>query len=92
MKIVFYSLYGTFGLLGLYFVASSLFGHFSLGKVSQPAAKSALILAGAAGAALLYWAYQLGELQSRPLAGSGAVLLAFLAFQAILVIARLTLG
>ena len=45
-----------------------------------------------AGSGVLYWAYRLGEVQGRWLAGFGAVLLAVLAFQLVMVAGRLALG
>ncbi|HEY3440125.1 MAG TPA: hypothetical protein VGK29_05215 [Paludibaculum sp.] len=92
MKILFYILYGFFGLLGAYFVLSSLAGRMSLGDASQLSAKAVLVIAAFAGGGALYWAYQLGELQGRWLPGIGAVLLAVVAFQLVIVIGRIALG
>ena len=92
MKIAFYILYGFFGILGLYFVLSSLLGRTSLGEADQVTAKLIVMAACTAGAGMLYWAYQLGELQGRWLAGSGAVLLAVLSFQLVIVIGRIAFG
>lgn len=92
MKLLFYILYGFFGLMGVYFVLSSLAGRFSLGGASQISAKAVLVIAALAGGAILYWAYQLGELQGRWLPAIGVVLLAVVAFQLVVVIGRITLG
>lgn len=92
MKVVFYILYGCFGLLGAYFVLSSLAGRMTLGNAGQMAAKSILLVATAAGCGLLYWAYQLGEVQGRWLPGIGAVVLAVVAFQIVIVIGNIALG
>jgi len=92
VKILFYILYGFFGLLGAYFVLSSLAGRFSLGAASQLSAKAVLLVAALAGGGMLYWAYQLGELQGRWLPAIGMVLLAVAAFQLVVVIGRITLG
>ncbi len=59
MRILFYLLFGAFGMLGMYFVLSSLFGYGSVG------AKVFLLGGAAVGGAVLYWAYQLGEQQAR---------------------------
>jgi hypothetical protein len=92
MKIVFYALYGFFGLLGAYFVLSSLLGRLTFGGANQLTAKLVLLAASAAGGGLLYWAYQLGELQGRWLPGIGVVVLAVVAFQIVMVIGRVAFG
>lgn len=91
MKILFYILYGFFALLGLYFVISSFTGHFTLGRGSQGASKVVLLIGALTGGATLYWAYQLGEVQGRGLAGVGAVLLAVVAFQLPIVLGSILL-
>ena len=92
MKVLFYILYGFFALLGAYFVVTSIAGRFSLGGASQSSAKAVLAAAAIAGGGILYWAYQLGELQGRWLPAIGVVLLAVVAFQLVVVIGRITLG
>ena len=92
MKIVFYILYGFFGLLGAYFVLSSLAGRITLGNAGQLSAKSVLLVAATAGGGLLYWAYLLGEVQGRWLPGAGAVVLAVVAFSLVMVAGRIALG
>ncbi len=92
MKIAFYVLYGFFGLLGAYFVLSSLFGRLTFGSANQLTAKAVLLAATAAGGGLLYWAYQLGEVQARWLPGIGVVVLAVVAFQIVMVGGRLLFG
>jgi putative effector of murein hydrolase len=91
-KILYYVLFGFIGLLGVYYVGSSLFGRFSLWSASPFVARLILIVAAIAAARILYWAYQLGETQQRWLAGAGAVILALLAFQGILLLGAITLG
>jgi hypothetical protein len=82
MRILYYFLFGAFGLLGLWFVMTSLLGHFSLASgAPQWYAKSFLMVGAAIGAGLLYWAYRLGEVQQHWGKGTGAVLCAVLAFQ-----------
>jgi hypothetical protein len=92
VKIPFYVLFGTAAALGGYFFVSSVLGGLSLGGASALAAKGVLLVAAVAGSGVLYWAYRLGEVQGRWLAGFGAVLLAVLAFQAVMVAGRLALG
>jgi hypothetical protein len=87
MRDLFYSLFGVFGFLGLYFVLSSLFGSFHLGGLHPALSKLALIAGSAAGIRLLYWAYELGELQQRFGAACGVVLAAVVSFQLIQVVA-----
>jgi hypothetical protein len=89
MKIVFYVLYGFFALLGAYFALSSLFGRLTFGSANRMTAKAVLLLASAAGGGSLYWAYQLGELQGRWVAGIGVVVLAVVAFQIVMVAGRI---
>ena len=81
MRSLFYFLYGAFGLLGVSFVLSSLFGYGLVG------AKLFLLGGAMVGGAVLYWAYQLGEQQARWGAGAGAVGLAVVAFQLTQVVA-----
>lgn len=92
VKILYYVLYGGFGLLGSYFVLTSLLGRLTFGSASQPAAKCVLLVAAAAGGGLLYWAYALGEQQGRWGAGVGAVALAVVAFSVIMTLGRIALG
>jgi len=87
MRIAYYVLFGAFGLLGAWFVVSSLFGSFSLGTTPPAFARVSWLLGAVASIALLYWAYLLGETQQRWGAGIGAIVLAVLAFQAVQVLA-----
>jgi hypothetical protein len=89
MRDLFYSLFGIFGFLGLYFVLSSIFGSYHLGSLHPALSKLVLILGSIAGIRLLYWAYELGELQQRFGAACGAVLAAVVTFQLIQVAAML---
>ena len=92
MKITFYVLFGTAAALGGYFLVSSVLGGLSLGGASALAAKGVLLVAALAGAGVLYWAYRLGEVEGRWGAGLGAVIVAVLAFQAVMVAGRVALG
>jgi hypothetical protein len=92
MKLVFYALFGCIGLLGAYFVLSGVGGRVTFGSASQPVAKAVVLVAAAIGGGLLYWAYQLGEVQGRHLPGIGVVVLALVAFQLVMVIGRIALG
>lgn len=83
MRVAFYVLYGFFGLLGAYFVLTSLLGRYSLAGAPPVVARLVLLAGALAGGALLHWAYRLGEVQGRWGAGAGAVLLAVVAFQAV---------
>lgn len=91
MKILYYILFGFFGLLGAYFVLTSLLGRFNLWDANPLQAKIVLLIAAAVAARLLYWAYQLGEQQSRWGAGISVVLLAVVVFQAIIFLGALAL-
>ena len=91
MKILYYILFGLFGLLGAYFVLSSLIGRFNLWDANPLYAKMVLFIAAIVAARLLYWAYQLGEQQSRWGAGAGVILLAVVVFQAIIFLGALVL-
>jgi hypothetical protein len=86
MKIPFYILYGLFGLLGVWFVASSLVGHYVIDTLPQAVAKSLLLAGAASGGLLLYRAYQVGEVSGRYGAGTGWVLAAVVSFQLIQVL------
>lgn len=92
MKVLYYVLYGIIAILGLYYVGSSLFGRFILWDANPLVAKIVLLAATIVAARLLYWAYQLGDLQNKWLAGTGAVLLAFLAFQSIILLGAFLFG
>ena len=92
LKVLFYVLFGWIGLLGLYFVLTSLFGHFSLWNAHPLAARLVLVVAAALAARILYWAYELGELQGRLGAGIGVVLLAVVAFQLVMMAGALVFG
>lgn len=92
MKVVYYTLFGFFGLLGAYFVLTSLFGRFNLWDANPVHAKVVLLIAAAVAARLLYQAYLLGEQQGRWGAGLGVVLLAVVVFQAIIFLGALALG
>lgn len=91
MKILYYTLFGVFGLLGAYFVLSSLLGRFNLWDANPLHAKIVLVIATAVAARLLYWAYRLGEEEGRWGAGTGAILLAVVVFQAIILLGALLL-
>ena len=86
MRLIYYLLYGTFGLLGVYFVLTSLLGRYVLGGAPAPMAKLVLLAGAGLGGGLLYWAYRLGEAQGRWAAGAAMVLLAVLGFQAVQVL------
>ena len=92
MKILYYILFGVFGLLGVWFVLSSLFGRFSLWDANPLHAKVVLVLAALVALRLLFGAYQLGEIQNRWGAGVGAVLLAVVVFQAVVFAGALVLS
>jgi hypothetical protein len=78
MRIVFYCMFGVIGLLGVYFVSSSLYGYYQY--------KIALIAGAIVAAKFLHMAYEVGELQQRWAAGCGLVLAALVSFQAIQVV------
>ncbi len=84
MKILYYFIFGIFGLLGAYFVLSSLLGRFNLWDLNALQAKTILAIAALAGVRLLYWAYQLGEVQGKYLQGIAVIILAVLVFQGII--------
>ena len=92
MKVLFYSLFGVFGLLGAYFVISSLFGRFTIDPLPELAAKLCLLVAACAGGFLFYRAYLIGELEGRWGAGVGMVLLGFVVFEVIPVVGMLAGG
>lgn len=92
MKQLFYALFGTAAGLGGYFFVSSFFGRPSLGSASPWVARGVLLISALAGAGVLYWAYRLGEVEGRWGAGLGAVIVAVLAFQAVMVAGRVALG
>ena len=92
MKVLFYTLYGVFGLLGVYFVISSLFGRFTIDPLPEFIAKLFLIVAASAGGFLLYRAYLIGEVEGRWGAGVGTVLLALVVFEVIPVAGMLAGG
>lgn len=89
MREAFYTVFGIFGLLGGWFVATSLLGHFRIDPLPVSISKVALVLATALGAALLHRAYAVGELAARPGAGLLWVLAAIGAFEGVLVAAKL---
>jgi putative effector of murein hydrolase len=91
-KVLYYVLFGFVVILGVYYVISSLFGHFSLWSAPPLVARIILVIAAIAAGRILYWAYQVGEVQNRWLVGAGVVLLALLSFQAILLLGAVTLG
>ncbi len=92
MKVNFYCMFGVFGMLGLYFVVSSLFGRYSLGSAPVLVAKLCLVIGAAVGAGLLYWAYQVGEVEGRFGAGTGIVMLAVTSFQLVQVLGMMGSG
>ena len=71
---------------------SSFFGRPSLGSASPWVARGVLLVSALAGSGVLYWAYRLGEVEGRWGAGLGAVIVAVLAFQAVMVAGRVALG
>ena len=92
MKVLYYIVFGIFGLLGVYFVLSSLFGHFSLWNAHPLLARLVLLVAAAAALFLFYRAYQLGELQGRWGAGLGMVVLGVVVFQAVMLAGAFLFG
>jgi hypothetical protein len=92
MRVLFYFLYGAFGMLGGYFVLSSLLGRYVLAGAPALVAKLVLVAGAALGCTLLYWAYHLGEIQGRWGAGAGAVLLAVLGFQVVQLLGAVAWG
>jgi len=82
MRLLYYFLFGAFGLLGAWFVLTSMVGHFSLASGAPPWYAKLFLMAGAViGAAMLHWAYRLGEVQQQWGKGTAAVVCAVLAFQ-----------
>jgi hypothetical protein len=81
MQIVFYFLYGGFGLLGIYFVLTSLLGRFSLAGMPELPSKAMLLAGAGVGAWILYQAYLVGEKQRRWVAGAALVILAVVCCQ-----------
>jgi hypothetical protein len=92
MQILYYIAFGLVVLLGGWFVATSLLGHFYLRGAAQAPAKLALLVAAAVAAFMLYRAYELGEQQGRFGWGLGWVVLAFVVFELILLMASFMLG
>lgn len=81
MQILFYFLYGCFGLMGVYFVTTSLMGRFSLAGMPELPSKVLLLAGAAIGAWILYQAYLVGEKQRRWIAGAALVILAVVCCQ-----------
>jgi hypothetical protein len=92
MKIPFYMLYGLTGLLGVWFVSSSLLGHYAIDTLPQGVAKCLLLAGAASGGLLLYRAYQIGEVAGRYGVGTGLVLAAVVSFQLIQLLGMLLGG
>jgi hypothetical protein len=92
VKIPFYALFGTAAALGGYFFVSSVLGGLSLGGRERAGGQrgAAGCRRGWLGCAVL--GLPPGRGAGRWLAGFGAVLLAVLAFQAVMVAGRLALG
>ena len=81
MHILFYFLYGGFGLLGVYFVVTSLLGRFSLAGMPGLPSKALLLAGAGVGVWILYQAYQVGAKQQRWVAGAALVILAVVCCQ-----------
>ncbi len=92
MKALFYTMFGLMGMLGVYFTASSMFGHYSLGSAPVLVAKLCLLVGALIGAGLLYLAYVVGEVQGRSGAGAALVFAAMVAFQAVQVLGMVASG
>lgn len=92
IKTLYYILFGIITAIGLYFVISSFFGRYILWNATQFEAKAVLVVATAVTVRILYWAYQLGDVQNRWWAGLGAVVLAMVSFQAITVLGAMLFG
>ncbi len=84
MKLLYYFIFGVFGLIGVWFVISSLIGKFNLWDLNAFQAKVVLSIAAITAIRLLYWAYQLGEIQGKYWQGIGVIILAVLLFQGII--------
>jgi hypothetical protein len=84
MKLLYYFIFGIFGLMGTWFVLTSLLGKFNLWDLNQLQAKAVLIIAALSAGRVLFWAYQLGEIQGKYLQGIGVIILAVLLFQGII--------
>lgn len=84
MKLLYYFVFGIFGLIGAWFVITSLLGRFNLWDLNPLQAKAILIIAALSAIRLFYWAYQLGEIQGKYWQGIGAIILAVLLFQGII--------
>lgn len=92
MKILFYLLFGAFGLLGGSFVVSGLVGHFAIEGMPVWVAKLVLVVSALAGAGLFYRAYVIGELEQRWGGGVGMVVAGIVVFEVIPVMAMLVGG
>lgn len=92
MKIVFYLVFGIFALIAAWFVISSLIGKFNLWDLNQFQAKAVLIIASLSAVRLLYWAYQLGEIQGKYGQAIGITILALTAFQGIIFLGAILLS
>jgi len=92
VRILYYTVFGCVVLLGGYFVLDGLFGRFVLWHAPPGQARTVLLLSAAAGAAVLYPAYLLGERRQRWGAGLGLVALAVITFQAVVVLGAMVLG
>lgn len=86
MKLLYYFIFGIFSLIGAWFVISSLLGKFNLWNLNPFQAKLILTIAAISAIRLLYWAYQLGEIQGKYLQGIAVVILAVLVFQGLILI------
>lgn len=92
MRVIFYSLYGVFGLLGIYFVLGGLMGHYVVGPLSQGASKVLLVVGAVVGCVLLQRAYQAGEVAGRYGTGTALVVASVVAFQLIQVAGLVVCG
>lgn len=92
MKLLYYFIFGIFGLIGVWFVLSSLLGKFNLWDLNPFQAKIVLTIAAISAIRLLYWAYQLGEIQGKYWQGIGVILLAVLLFQGIIFLGAILLS
>ncbi|MCX6614058.1 MAG: hypothetical protein NTW74_24850 [Acidobacteria bacterium] len=92
MKILFYTMFGVIGMLGVYFTASSMFGSYSLGSAPVLVAKLCLLVGALIGLGLLYLAYLVGEVEGRSGAGAALVFAAMVAFQVVQVAGMVASG
>ncbi len=92
MRTVFYCLFGVFGLLGVFWLASTLFSRFALPGMTAGLSKLVVLTGCSAGAWLLYRAYQIGEGEERWASAAAVVLGAVAACQGIPFLAVVFMG